>query len=124
MSATDDKLKRLVALLDPIVWAAHFQCRLPKEEERLSVSVPVSKQEWGLYWKQTRSECRGYWHGATARVAERLGLITEEDGSDEWDRMVKFHQPEPPTCLGDSSHDYSCLIQNCAVFDEEQTNGD
>lgn len=109
-------VQSLVMLLDPIVWAAHFQCRLPDDGEQLSVSVPVSRADWQRYWKHTRAEARGYWHGATGRIAERLGFLSEDDCRDEWSRMVRLHQPDTATCLGDSSHDYSHWIERAAVF--------
>jgi len=110
------KTRDLVAILDPLVWQAHFQCRLPGEKDRLAVAVPVSPAEWRRYWQHTRKESRGYWHGATGRIAERLGYLSEDGCAEDWERMVRFHQPEPATCLGDSSHDYSYLIQSAAVF--------
>jgi len=103
--------------LDPVVWAAHFQCRLPEEAGKLAVVVPVSRGEWTEYWRQTRIEARGCWHGATGVIAERLGVSEEE-----WLRMVRFHQPEPPGCLGDSSHDYSYLIEAAALFPSRERN--
>lgn len=111
----------LIATLDPLVWRAHFLVRLPEEVERLSFRVPVTRREWSRYWRLTRREARGYWHGASGRIAERLGYVTEDDATDEWIRMVRFHQPEPATCLGDSSHDYSYLIQHAGSCDGEAT---
>ena len=107
----------LVSLLDPIVWQAHFLVRLPECRDALTFEVPVSRKDWNRYWRKTRSECRGYWHGATGRIAERLGFLGDDEAPDdgEWLRMVRFHQPEPPTCLGDSSHDYGYLMKQSAV---------
>lgn len=111
-------LHAIVSQLDSIVWDAHFLVRLPDGREKLRFDVPVSRKDWKRYWKKTRRECRGYWHGATGRIAERLGIVhadapAPEDG--EWMRMVRFHQPEPPTCLGESSHDYGYLVERGAV---------
>jgi len=76
------------------------------------VEVPVSQKDWNRYWQATRAESRGYWHGSTGRIAERLGF--GEADNEEWMRMVTFHQPESPTCPGDSCHDYGCVLEAAA----------
>jgi len=101
--------------LDALVWDAHFQRRLPEDRALLRVVVPISRVEWRRYWKKLRAESRGYWHGATGRLAERLGI--DESG---WQRMAAFHLPGGAKCLGDSSHDYSWLIERAAVFPQIQ----
>lgn len=116
-------LDEIIRKLDPVVWRAHFLVRLPEEAAHLSFAVPATGEEWELYWRQTRRESRGYWHGASGRIAERLGYLPEDDDdercSDEWLRMVRFHHPGPAKNLGDSSHDYSYLIQRAGACDGE-----
>lgn len=85
--------------IDRIVWDAHFK----KDFQAIDL---ISSKDWKEYWLATRKDCRGYWHGATGLIAERLNI-----GSKEWRQMIRFHQPEPPACIGDSSHDYSYLVE-------------
>ncbi|MGB2808274.1 MAG: hypothetical protein WBC22_11060, partial [Sedimentisphaerales bacterium] len=92
-----EKIITTRTILDQLVWDAHFQ--------RLQ-HVTVSPEIWRSYWLITRHECRGYWHGATGLIAERLAI-----GPDEWNRMINCHQSADASCLGDSSHDYSYLIE-------------
>jgi len=86
--------------LDQFVWDAHFH-HLKK-----ALQIPVSLQIWRKYWKAIRQDCRGYWHGATGLIAERLNIKAEE-----WEQMIKLHQAGRAACLGDSSHDYSYLVE-------------
>lgn len=109
-------VRELVKLLDPIVWSAHLQVKLPENAAKLRYDVPVNSVEWELYWKLTRREARGDWHGATGRIAERLGYIGEDGCTEDWTKMRTFHSPEPAKSLGDSSHDYSYLVERAAVL--------
>jgi len=92
-----DKIRKTI---DRIVWNAHFK----KYFKPIDL---VSPADWEEYWTVTRNDCRGWWHGATGLIANRLGISDKE-----WIKMTRFHQPEETTCLGDSSHDYSYLIEN------------
>jgi len=85
-------------ILDQFIWDAHFKNHITK--------APVSLEIWKKYWKITRQDCRGYWHGATGMIAERLDVK-----SDEWKRMITLRGPITSKCLGDYSHDYSYLIE-------------
>ncbi len=96
----------LVRLLDPIVWAAHF-------DPALTCTVPVPRRDWSRYWRRTRREAQGYWHGATGRISERLGI-----GDLAWKKYVRLRNPKPAKCIGDSSHDLSHLIQRRAITKE------
>jgi len=93
-------------ILDRLVWAAHFKCRLPEYKAALRIAVPVTAETWREYWRVTRRECCGSWHGATGFIAGRLNI-----SADEWERMISLHQSGEATCLGDSSHDYSYLVE-------------
>ena len=102
-------LDDLIRLLDPIVWEAHL-------DSTLVCVVPVSRRDWNRYWRQTRREARGYWHGATGRITERLGI-----GDPAWKKFVRLWRPKPSTKLGDSSLDLSRLIQRRAVTTNERS---
>ena len=91
--------------IDKVVWDAHFQVQLPDHKNELLITVHISVAEWVEYWRITRKDARGWWHGATGLIASRLGVA-----NDEWTRMVEFHA-HGSKCLGDSSHDYSYLIE-------------
>ncbi len=110
--------KKLCDTLDEIVWRAHFLCRLPEEKSALSFRVPATRRQWRGYWRKIRKEAVGYWHGGTQRIAERLKISDAE-----WKRMVRFHQPKPPTCIGDSSHDYGGLIEKAATCSDSPGGG-
>ena len=97
-------------ILDQIVWDAHFQVPLPEQKAALQIIVPVSFKIWQDYWRVARQECRGWWHGATGLIAERLHVTQSE-----WNRVVRFHNPKPATKIGDASHDYSYLIEAACI---------
>lgn len=79
--------------IDAAVWDAH--CRAD-----LSLQLDVDGDDWSAYVDALRQESRGYWHGMTGRLFERMGLP-----EDAWMDFVRLHQPEPPRSLGDSSMD-------------------
>lgn len=106
---------KVINQLDRIVWDALSQVRLPDKAKQLNVVLPVSEKQWNEYWTITRQAACGYWHGATAIIAERLNISDEQ-----WKNMVQFHQPESAGCLGDSSHDYSYLVEESAIFGHNQ----
>jgi hypothetical protein len=115
--AIEDASDAICDRLDPIVWAAHFVCRLiPTAEADFYFAIAVDRSDWRHYWSVTRAECHGCWHGATGRIAERLGLIDEADASVEWKAMVRLQSPEPAKSLGDSSHDYSHIIERSVTL--------
>jgi len=96
--------------LDQIVWDAHFQVQLPEQKAALQIIAPVSLKIWQDYWRVARQESRGWWHGATGLIAKRLNVT-----HDEWNRMVRFHNPGTATTFGDASHDYSYLIEAAGI---------
>jgi hypothetical protein len=102
----DEKIRRM---LDRFVWDAHFKAGL-RRRKKILLLIPVSPTVWEKYWLITRKESRGYWHGATGLIAERLDIAP-----DRWDRMVKSNQRGKSDCIGDSSCDYSYLIEDAGT---------
>ncbi len=79
--------------IDRAVWAAHLRTDL-----RLDVGIDALEM---LRWANTIiSEARGYWHGASGRLAERLEITDQA-----WSEMALTHRPGPAENLGDSSVD-------------------
>ncbi len=78
--------------LDRAVWAAHLDPGL-----RLADIDPSELAAWAV---ALQAESRGYWHGMSGRLAERLRI-----DQPAWLAMVRIHQPEPPASIGNSSVD-------------------
>lgn len=74
--------------MDKAVWEAHLRPDL--------TPASLDLRQWA---NELTSEARGYWHGASGRLADRLGISAAA-----WSAMVRIHCA-PAESLGDSSID-------------------
>ena len=91
----------LFGLCDRAYWAA-----IQTTELALDVSVATAEQ-WQAWASQLRREARGYWHGYTGRISERLKI-----SDPEWIKTLEVHQPDwrNTKLLGDAVFDLFFLV--------------
>jgi len=80
------------------VWEAHKDPGL-----RFDIDIdPGELIQWG---NVLLSESRGYWHGLSGRLADRLGVSAAA-----WNVVVRIHRPDDPESMGDSVLDLAPYI--------------
>jgi hypothetical protein len=93
--------------IDRYVWGLHGQHRWDTPRPHWPL---CSREDWATYFEKLREESRGYWHGMTGRLVERLRISDEE-----WRFVVAVHRGGVAArSLGDSSHECCFLIESSA----------
>jgi hypothetical protein len=87
------------SLIDDAAWTAHHRADL-------RLDLDVEPAEWVRYVDGLTSDAKGFWHGLTGALSERVGA---DDAS--WQEMIAVHDPAPAECVGDTSHDFFYLME-------------
>ncbi len=93
--------------IDLFVWSVHHR----PSYTGFDLPVNLSLAAWREYSAALRLAARGYWHGPTGLICERLEITDAE-----WSSFVDLHsEGRDPKKLGDSSFDVFTLVENAVL---------
>lgn len=99
-----------IAAMDRSVWASHVNPWKPLD------LLGYDRETWLKYEAMTRKACRGYWHGESGVLSERLKITTRQ-----WLKASRAWHPKGwvPTNIGDSSFSVFAAIVSRATKGDE-----
>lgn len=95
-----------VEAMDRSVWASHVDPWKPLD------LLGYDRKVWRKYAAMTRLACRGYWHGESGVLSERLKITTHQ-----WLKASRAWHPKgwTPKTLGDASFSVFAAIVSRAT---------